>query len=107
MILFRPEHVAPILEGRKTQTRRFGKRRWNIGAIHQCRTRMLDAESTFARVRILDVTQQCLGSMTTEDARAEGYDNVGAFIDEWESINGANCWAPRLTVWVVTFEVAP
>ena len=34
MILFRPQHVGPILDGRKTQTRRLGKRRWREGAIH-------------------------------------------------------------------------
>lgn len=107
MILFKPEHVAPILAGTKTQTRRLGAKRWNVGAVHQLQTRLFDSSSVFGRAVILNVAQQCLGSMTTGDTQAEGYDNVGAFIDAWERINGQNCWAPRLPVWVVSFEVTP
>ena len=108
MILFKPEHVEPILTGYKTQTRRLGKKRWNVGSVHACYTRPPFAKGgaePFCRVLIKGVHTQILGSMTNWDARAEGYDNVGAFIDAWERINGKNCWAPRLSVWVVAFEL--
>lgn len=115
MILFKEEHVKPIVLGFyidgihhfKRATRRLGKKRWNVGAVHQCQTRMLDNSSVFTHVRILSVEQQALGSMRTEDAIAEGYADVPAFIKAWLRINGPNSWAPRLPVWVVTFEVAP
>ena len=41
MILFQEEHVQPILDGHKTQTRRLGKKRWNVGAVHQCKLNYL------------------------------------------------------------------
>jgi hypothetical protein len=108
MILFKPEHVEMILSGKKTQTRRFGKKRWNVGSVHACYTRPPFARGgaqPFCRVRIKAVQAQCLGSMSIWDAQAEGYDNVGAFVDAWERINGQNCWSPRLAVWVVSFEL--
>jgi len=110
VILFKPEHVAPILAGEKTQTRRLGKKRWNVGAVHACYTRPPFAKGgaePFCRVRITGVYAQLLSDISTWEAQAEGYDNVGAFIDAWERINGKNCWSPLLAVWVVIFEVAP
>jgi hypothetical protein len=34
MILFKKEHKDLILADIKTQTRRTGNKRWNVGAIH-------------------------------------------------------------------------
>lgn len=101
MILFRPEHIASILEGRKTQTRRMGAKRWNVDALHQCRTRMLDETSCFARVRILDVRREQLLDITEEDARAEGYETRRDFLEAFHRINPKA--APNPEVWVVTF----
>ena len=103
MILFKPEHVAPILEGRKTQTRRLGKKRWNVGAVHQARTKMLDADSCFARVRILDVYQELLYDISNADARAEGYANDHAYIAAFLRINPNHVADP--VVWVVKFDL--
>lgn len=108
MILFKLEHVAPILSGRKTQTRRTGNRRWNVGAVHQCRTRMLDPDSVFAKVRILDVHSERLVDISDEDVRAEGYETFQEFARVFGEINKVS---PReradLDVWVVRFEVVP
>lgn len=101
MILFKPEHVTPILEGRKTQTRRVGKRRWNVGAEHQCRTKLFGAP--FAIVRILDVREEHLGDISLSDARAEGYEGRAGFREVWKRIN--DVWDPDLLVWVVEFEL--
>ena len=102
MILFKPEHVEPILSGRKIDTRRMGRRRWRDGAVHQARTRMLDASSTFAHLRILRVTREPLGAITEQGAWTEGYDSRTAYLDAFAQINGS---APLdLPVWVVRFE---
>jgi len=105
VILFKPEHVQPILDGRKTQTRRLGQKRWNVGAVHQARTRMLDAASTFARLRILGVRQEHLLDVSVEDARREGYHSAIAYIDAFYRINGDVESDPL--VWVVDFEAVP
>lgn len=101
MILFKPEHVQPILDGRKTQTRRLGNRRWREGAVHQARTKMFG--DPFAYLRILDVRREVLGAITTADARAEGYTMTADYLAAFERINGS---APlELPVWVVEFEL--
>lgn len=85
MILFKPEHVQPILEGRKTQTRRLGKKRWNIGAVHQARTQLFG--EPFALLRILAVDPQRLRDLDDQDARSEGYDSVPAYLEAFYRIN--------------------
>jgi hypothetical protein len=106
MLLFRPEHVAPILDGRKTQTRRLGKRRWNVGAIHKCYTKPPFARGgskPFASVCILEVLQEPLRSISHDDAEAEGYTGIGTFLYAFYAINWMASNANPL-VWVVTFE---
>ena len=71
MILFKPEHVPMILSGRKTQTRRLGKKRWRVGAIHQCKTSLFG--ESFARVRIRGVCREPLREISVADCFAEGY----------------------------------
>jgi hypothetical protein len=105
MILFKPEHVEPILSGRKTQTRRLGKKRWNVGAIHQARTRMLDASSCFASLKILAVEQEPLGWIDDYGAKLEGYESRGHYLQAWDRINGDTKLATP--VWVIEFEVQP
>ena len=113
MILFKPEHVDPILTGRKTQTRRLGKKRWNVGSIHACYTRPPFARGgaePFCRVLILGVRRERLDDISEGDARAEGYPNSERFVEAFERINRTalnpeTCEYPR--VWVVTFEVTP
>ncbi len=105
MILFKPEHVEPILSGQKVQTRRLSKKkRWNVGAIHQARTKMYDGGSCFCRLRVLAVEQEPLGSIDDFGAKLEGYDSREAYLEAFERINGPT---PLDTlVWVVEFEVS-
>ena len=107
MILFKPEHVAPIIAMTKTQTRRIGKRRWNIGAVHQCRTSMFDKSSTFAGVVIRDVRHEQLRGMTQTDAIAEGYPTVSEYFAAFERIYGMAAYMRYLDepLWVVCFEL--
>lgn len=101
MILFKQEHVQPILNGTKTQTRRTGKKRWKIGAIRQAKTGY-KKDSEFAKVRILAVRQEELGEISSADVFAEGYQHIGEYIDVFKRIYGS--WDPKLIVWVVDFE---
>jgi len=105
MILFKPEHVGLILAQHKTQTRRTGDRRWNVGSTHQARTNMpwQGTEGYFADIRILDVRRERLGDISEEDVMAEGYDTLAEFREVWRGINGR--WNPDERVWVVEFEV--
>lgn len=101
MILFK-SHLAPlIVSGRKTTTRRSGKKRWREGAVHECRTNYFS--KPFALVRIDRVYQQPLGAMTDADARREGLASLESFKGEWVKIYGK--WTPRTIVWVVDFSL--
>lgn len=112
MILFKPEHVLLILGGNKTQTRRLGKKRWNVGSVHKCYTRPPFAKGgaePFCRVRILGVRRELLLDITAADARAEGYGNRLDYLDAFLTINccSADTNDLYMPVWVVTFAVAP
>ena len=104
MILFKPEHVPMILDGTKTQTRRLGKKRWNVGAVHQARTKLFG--EPFAGLRITGVRRQVLCEITYPEALAEGYQSINEYLDAFCRINGT----PRSfdvvnqEVWVVDFE---
>jgi hypothetical protein len=106
VILFRPEHRAPILEGRKTQTRRLGRKRWNVGAVHQARTRMMDAGSAFGHLGILAVRREPVVEIDKADAHAEGYDSCESYLEAFARINGIDEVPPDLEAWVVRFELA-
>jgi len=112
MLLFKPWHVPMIVEGKprwKTQTRRFGKRRWRVRAIHQCATRLFDRNAVFARVEILRVWSERLGAISLEDANAEGYDTVQDFLVAFHQVNrtrrtaAARREVANREVWVVEF----
>ncbi|MFW6195390.1 MAG: ASCH domain-containing protein [Chloroflexota bacterium] len=94
--------MQPILEGRKTQTRRLWKRRRvREGSVHQARTALFGAP--FARLRALRVWQERLGEISEQDAYAEGYESRDAFLSAFERINGQ---APLdEPVWCVEFRV--
>ncbi len=114
VILFKQEHVGPILEGRKTQTRRLWKRRRAVpGALHWAQTGYAKPETRFARLRILRVWQERLGDISGTDARAEGYDTQAFYLDAFYRINYGTEpntavdleIAMDLIVWCVEFDV--
>jgi hypothetical protein len=116
MILFKPEHVSMIQSGRKTETRRRGKKRWKVGSIHACYTKPPFARGgaePFAHVRILSVEPTELWKATPEDAFREGYGDVASFVSAYCRINridtgdnlafGEALYEP---IWAIRFEVA-
>ena len=104
MILFKSEHVGPILTGTKTQTRRIWKKpRAKVGAVHLAKTKMLSREY-FAKLRILDVYREFPSDISDDDARAEGYDDAEAYLKAFCRINRLS-EVPDKTVFVVKFEV--
>lgn len=112
MLLFKSEHVEPILGGRKTQIRRLGKKRWNVGAIHQAK-RNYHKSGLFALIEILDVSRERLYDISDSDAIDEGYqgriDYLMAFarISKLKMSSSNFDWAKNILVWVVRFKVVP
>ncbi len=103
MILFKPEHKEMILRKKKTQTRRTGQRRWNVGSIHQAKLDYRKGSQAFAYIRIIAVREEFLGMITDEDARREGYPSIKAYRKIFKRIYGH--WDPHMPVWVVDFEL--
>lgn len=101
MILFKPEHVEPILSGRKTQTRRTGAKRWKVGSVHQARLNYY--AKPFAYLRIVSVRQERLGDISGDDAKREGYPTAEAYKEVFKRIYG--WWNPDAEVWVIDFAI--
>lgn len=105
MLLFKPEHVEPILEGRKTQTRRIWKApRVRVGAVHQAKTRLFGGEP-FALLRITARRQEHLMDITPADAVREGYRNVDDYWAAFMTINAKRIHDLDVMVWVVDFRL--
>lgn len=104
MLLYKKRFIPHILgkvEPLKNTTRRLGKKRWNIGAIHTFKTNY-NNDSAFARARILRVYRQYLFDMTEDDAFREGFWTLEDFKKAWIGINGS--WT-NIEVWVIDFLV--
>jgi len=102
MLLFKPYHVAPIIDHDKTETRRFWKKpRAKRGSIHFCRLRF--DHNYFGRVEILDVYEQPLGEMSEESAQAEGGYTLEEYARIWQIINKTPL-NPLMEVFVVEMK---
>lgn len=105
MLLFKPEHVLPILSGEKTETRREWPKgpRVKVGSLHQCRTRMLQKNTTFAVVRIDALRREELREITDEGARHEGYPSREAYFEVYGRIYSDVKQHDHRLVYVVRF----
>ena len=102
MLLFKEYHVKPILEDRKKETRRNWKRkRCNVGALHQAKTKMLSKEH-FAKLLIKNVWQEKLGDISEESADLEGGYTQKEYRVIWKDING--WYDPDKVLWAVRFD---
>lgn len=103
VLLFKPEHVEPILCGEKTQMRMVLKHlHARVGAICTAKTEV-SSRDYFARLKVTRVRHERLGDISEADARAEGGYTIEAYRRKWIEISGA--WDPEQLVWVVDFEV--
>jgi len=112
MLLFKKEHVKPILNGNKTQTRRIWKKpRAKIGSIHMAKTQMLSTEY-FAKLKITQVKTEKIGDISEADSIKEGYKNKEDYLMKFFQINKTKlnklkkmnfCWLD-LIVYVVDWE---
>lgn len=108
MIIFRARFIAPILDGRKTQTRRLWTRaRVKSGGIYEGRT--YRAGKPFARLHVIDLWEERLGDIREEDAVKEGYSTSAEFLKDFFVIhdgkfNSRMNWLDH-QVWTVSFEV--
>ena len=100
IVIFKADHVALILAGKKTMTRRLGKKRWLPGHVHAIRVSRYEKPRGY--IRILDVSERKLSDTTDADAHAEGYSSLENYKAVWERIY-KTAWDPDLLVWVVTF----
>ncbi len=104
MILFKNHFIEAVLTGQKTQTVRGGKKRWNVGSTHQCRTSYFS--QPFAVVEIMDVRRMRLRELTLEDAEAEGFETPAEFLASDAEINklSETTTVPDTDVWVMDFR---
>lgn len=97
---FRLSHMAPIMNGIKTQTSRKGlpDPRVRVGAkIHAAVW-----EPNFSELVITSIRRKRLGDFTEEDAYREGGYTLAQFKDVWKSIHGE--WNDREYVYVINFR---
>jgi hypothetical protein len=103
MLLFKPEHVQPILDGIKTQTRRDWKtKRVNVGSVQKAKTQML-SKVFFAKLHIKRVWQEHLLDISEEDAKAEGGYTRETYIAKFHEIN-PKCTEQNPMLWCLDFE---
>ncbi len=103
MILFKPEHVAPILSGRKTETRRDWKVwRAKVGSVHKAKTKMISPEY-FALIEIIERWEEELGDISEESVYNEGYDSREAYEAKFREIYGY--WDPHQMIKVLKFRM--
>jgi hypothetical protein len=106
-MLFMPEHVGPILSGRKTETRRLWKKpRAKVGSKHKAKTRLLSKDS-FATLLIEKVWKERLGDISEESIYNEGYNRLEEYKTVLERANKRSKfrWDANLEVYAIKFKV--
>ena len=118
IILFTPPSDQRILDGTKTMTARFWKRKPpKEGALISAQTGY--AKTTrFAILKVLkvwewdgeDVSRVLSGigdhrDITEEIAKKEGFESIGGFCETYYSLNAHNWHDPDRTHWFIEFEL--
>jgi hypothetical protein len=102
-MLFKLEHVEPILSGCVTQIRKnWSKPMAKVGSVHKAKTALFSKES-FASIRITGLRKERLGDISLEDVYKEGYDDLESYKAAWKRSAGA--WDPNIMVYIVNFEL--
>jgi len=95
MIRFKRCFLPLILEGRKTQTRRF-EGRYRVGEIYR-------VNNTEIWILITRRYRQRLGDISPEEIFKEGFSSIEDFRRAWTQIFGS--WNPDMQVWAYEFKV--
>ena len=101
MVLFKRHLIARILQKHKTQTRRTHKRKWQVGRTYTIIDQWFGKPQGCIKIKRL--FQQRLGELSEEEAKAEGYESLADFREDWKSITGD--WNPDETVTAYEFEL--
>ena len=107
-MIFSPENIELIREGKKTETRRIWKKpHVKVGKTYQCRTsRYAKTPEDSPYIKITAMRKERLGEITPEAAKREGMDSglkVFQFRELWVKLHGL--WDPDQEVYVIDFEV--
>lgn len=105
-MLFQPDHIVKIENGKKTVTRRLWKR-WHvkIGGTYPAQKYMYQPRAECPLIHCEDRYLQPLGDMTEEDADKEGGYTLEEYRNLWEEINGVP-FLNRQVVYVIEFQYA-
>ncbi|MDI6851969.1 MAG: hypothetical protein QMD82_08585 [bacterium] len=86
MAIFKRKHIAKIIAGVKTQTRRIHKHEWEIGRVYGIRDAWHSKPQ--AHIKITRKFKQRLGDISPEDIKKEGFNSLEEFRRAWEEVNG-------------------
>jgi len=101
MAIFERKHVAKILTGQKTQTRRTHKHEYEIGRVYPICDNYYGKPQGY--IKIIRKFRQRLGDMSSQDVKKEGYNSLEEFRKVWEEIYGP--WKPDKIVIAYEFKL--
>ena len=87
MILFTKENAQKVVDGTKTQTRRFWKNQRMSSGKHYYAQTSLKPKDRFARLLCLDCWQWDGETISDQDAIAEGYSSGQEFLSVYNQLN--------------------
>ena len=99
-MIFRPELVPLVLDGRKTQTRRLGVFEYTPGRDYAVQPGR--GKHAVGRIKVTAVRRERLGDISQADALREGFASRWEFIAYWRDLHGS--WEPDLKPIVIDFE---
>ncbi len=115
-MIFSPDLAEKVVAGQKTVTRRprngsnpSGKPggwedapcRYKAGKTYAVQPGR--ATKSIGRIRVLSVRPELMTDLTEDEARKEGFADIGGFVAKWLAIYGKGSWLD--IVWRIEFEV--
>ena len=100
---FHKQFNKPILEGRKTQTARIALNDLAVG--DQVAAINSEKHSPFAVLEITSIKNRMLGTFGPADAKREGCDSFGQFVEVWKKIHPRKGFVVAQLVYVIQFRL--
>ena len=109
-MLFKPELALKIVEGQKTETRRWTPHKpITAGKTFYAQLKLFDTDSRFALLEAVNVTEWNPLNITKAIAKAEGFDSPADFSKAIQEINAHKSMKTKSgkmrTHWAVEFRV--